>query len=319
MLKYYLSPEAGCWQHFSWEEFSLDQFISFFREYKILSNEQIIAVMRKKLENDLSKEKPLSSQEINKCRKIIFIAQENNLKIQDSLLEKFNEKEKEQKESPAEIIGFERFDTFDISGKKIQGREILEKAAKILPAGLYCANIEKIEYEDRIDQMPDEYGIKGNSTALYNTSEKSITFFLSPDPNYEKQDYIKNFPDHLTHEFGHSIDPREIEQNDLSLSECKEMLKQWIMVRKEEPPFSDYVEKINNENKWTEDSLKSKEDFAESMSFTLVNPLYMKIFAPKRYKFCVSWLKKRFPKFDIKKTAAKNEEYCRLLDSLNFN
>jgi hypothetical protein len=319
MLKYYLSPEPGCWQHFSWEEFSLGQFISFFQEYKILSKEQIAAVVRKKLENDLSKQEPLSSKEINKCRKIISIIQENNLEIDNSLLKKFQEKETEQKESPAEIIGFEKFDVFDISGKKIQGKEIMEKAAEILPAGLHCANIEKIEYEDRIDQMPDEYGIKGNSTALYNTSEKSITLFLIPNPDYKNQDYIKDFPGRIAHEFGHTIDPREIEQKDLSPSECKEMLKQWESVRRKEPPFSLYVEKISNENKWTEDSLKSKEDFAESVSFTLINPLYVKIFAPKRYKFCVSWLKKRFPKFDIKKIAAKNEEYFELLDNLIFD
>ena len=229
------------------------------------------------------------------------------------------EKETEQKESPAEVIGFERFDTYDVSGRKIEGKEIMEKAGEILPTGLHCANIEKIEYEDKIDQMPDAYGIRGNSTALYNTSEKAITFFLIPDSDCKKQDYIRNFPDILTHDWAHTIDPRIIEQKDLSLSECREMLKQWVIVRKEEPSFSSYVKEINNENKWEEDALKSKEDFAESVSFTLVNPLYMKIFAPKRYKFCVRWFKKRFPKFDIKKFAAKNEEYYQLFDSLNFN
>ena len=77
--------------------------------------------------------------------------------------------------------------------------------------------------------------------------------------------------------------------------------------------------KINNKDKLIEERLKSEEDYAESISYELFNPLHMEIFAKKRNKFCVFWLKKRFPGLDSGRISQKLEEYFSFLDKLELN
>lgn len=227
------------------------------------------------------------------------------------------EENKEEIKEKATIIGFEKFDCSNkFTGEKVEGKEILERAAEILPAGLYWENIRRIEYRNEVKPTKDKYGLKGVSAEIYNEIEKSIIFYEVP--KWSKLYYLLAFRHLLAHGFGHSIDSDLVEQKDLSEGDRYEMLIEWRKVRREEPPFSSYVKEIKNKNKRVEESLKRDEDLAESIEFVLTNPLYVSTEAPRRHDFCIKWLKKRFPEFDPEKISEKKEKYLSFLADLKL-
>lgn len=216
--------------------------------------------------------------------------------------QKHSQFEREKEEKPMEIRGFESFDF-----KRIRGREIIETAAQILPRQLFSTNIKKIEYQDKTRPIGEEYGFEGKSFATFSPDwkgEKSdIAFHKTAS---DKVSYLRELPRVLAHEWGHSIDPRLIDQKDLSPGVQFQMILEWEKTRTSEPEWSDYVMKISNPDEQKEENLKSQESFAESCAFFLEDSERFRLFHPERYSFFAIWLGERFPEFDF-----RDREKCR--------
>lgn len=152
--------------------------------------------------------------------------------------------------------------------------------------------------------------MRGTLRATFEGGEKSIEFHGIPEEIHRtrfhnEETCVNEFSRLLAHDWAHSIDPGGIDQPDMSDQEREEMIKKWANVREKEKPFCAFIEKIKNKNKDKEEDIKSEEDFAESIVFTLFFPEYIKKVAPERYEFCCSLLKKRFPDFYAEKNSEK--------------
>ncbi len=235
----------------------------------------------------------------------------------ESTIDKIVSEKTESKEIIPEtkIEKFEKMDFRDDDGKEIKMTEIIKMASEIIPENLRWQNVKKIEYTEEKKGLGNEYGIKGLSAGGYHPYEKIIRFTKT---NHTKEEMIDRFFHILAHEWAHSIDPHVVQQRNMSLQKKSDVALEFARIRnKEKCPFS-YVKKINNENKQIEEDIKKEEDFAESMAYTLENPLFIKLVAPKRYEFCVNSIKQRFPDFDFEKSDQKRGEYLNFLYNLNI-
>lgn len=198
-----------------------------------------------------------------------------------------------------QIKGFEKLDS-----SEIKAEELVKIALQILPQKLLGRNILETTYEDRIFHISSKkYGIEGNIIAEYSSSEKRIKFY-KPDPKTEQETAIeKNDPRYIffdellviiSHEGGHTLDPRFISQEELSIPEEMEMLIAFEQVRNDEKEFSSYVLDIENEDIQVENFLKSSESFAEMITMFLISPTFLEEQYPKRFEFCKRWLERQF-------------------------
>ncbi len=254
------------------------------------------------------------SQELseNKASYIQYFKESlQNLKIENDKWRKYSEFE-EKAGNLIEIEGFEKLDSYPISGRKL-----IEKAAEILPSGIFSTIIEKIRYSDEIKQSEKKIGINAQAIAsllVYETDGKKwaeIVFHRIPESEKDAREYLDFIPFALAHEYFHSRDPRFIEQPDLNPAEELQMIKDFEEVRAEEEEWSEYVNKINNPREEWEELFKSQESWADSFALFLHNPCNLKEHRPKRYEFCLSYFKKYFPEFvvDSEKRNRKKEEY----------
>lgn len=220
--------------------------------------------------------------------------------------QKYGQFEREKEEKPMEIKGFEKFDF-----RRIKGKEIVEIAAQILPRQLLSANVGQIEYQDKARPVEKEYGFSGKSFASFGLNLKEgggdITFYKLT--KRDKISYLRELPSVLAHEWGHSIDPRLVDQRDLPPEVQLQMIQEWEKARESEPEWSSYVMKINNPNKQAEEILKSQESLAESCAAFLEDPERFRLFHPERYSFFAIWLGARFPEFDFEDREKQKERH----------
>ncbi len=216
------------------------------------------------------------------------------------------------------IEGFEKMDFRDDDGKEIKMAEALKMMAEIIPGNLHWQNVKKIEYIDEKKELGKEYGIKSLSVGDYEPNEKIIRFNKTNDAGKETIDSIHSLFHILSHEWGHSIDPSITEQQDISMQEKINMIVKFNKIRNKEKNASSYVEKIKNKDLQEEERIKRREDFAESIAFTLECPLHMKKTMPKRYEFCIDLIKQRFPDFDFEKSNKAKTKYINFLKGLNL-
>jgi hypothetical protein len=324
-----LSDGPDLWKKYhNKKDSAIAEMIPLHIEYKILSQEQILKFFEQEIGKYVFSGEVFTKKEVVKLQNIITLAEECNLKISHVLLEKYKEKQQEQKENPVKITGFDKIDLkeFGFRETEANAEDILRKAIEILPNDFGWENVEKIEYDDKVKVMPGMYGFKEKSdkrqpesSASFDMKNRFIIFHkvtLEDMDKDRKHRFVTGFAVRLFHELSHSMDPREVKQADLSDDDCKEMLLDWSRVRKEEEPFSTYVKKIRDQNDAGKDDLESQEDFAETVSVALYNPNFLKDISPKRAEFCEHWLKKRFPEYDTEKTVEKLEEYHLFLDDL---
>lgn len=228
--------------------------------------------------------------------------------------QKYQKFEREKEEKPMRISGFEGF---DFPG--IRGEEIIEKAAEILPRKLLSTNVREIKYRNIPKPTNKEkYGIDGESFASFSsereTKECDITFYKLPGLAGVK--YLSEVPFVLAHEFGHSLDPRTVDQKDLTPGEQFQMIIEWEGVRTKEDERNSYILKINNQDKQREEALKSQESLAESAAYFLNDPFVFQALCPRRYEFIATLFKKRFPDFNLRNGIEARLNYDILMENL---
>ena len=218
--------------------------------------------------------------------------------------------EKKERE-PIQIERFEKFDS-----PEVKGEEFIKQALQFLPQEL-LGNIKTIRYENKVVSALKEIGIKANFAAECNPITREIIFFKS---DKLKKEFFEKFLFNLAHEGGHTLDPRIVSQEELSILEEIQMIKEWEQVRTKEEEFSDYVKKINNKDKITKNWVKSEEDFAETIAMFLINPGHLQGNCPKRFEFCKKWLNKQFPEenfTEVEQRAVElSSQYKKLLEKL---
>lgn len=232
------------------------------------------------------------------------------LRRENEVWQKYSKFEREKEEKPMEIKGFEKLDG---PTEMYKGEELLRIAAEILPRGILSANIKSIEYSGKREPANKaKYGFDGESAATFVSDDKcekgDIVFHKTSDSS-SRVDYFNNVPFILGHEWGHSLDPRLVDQKDLSPREQLRMVKEWEEVRAKEEEWSSYVKKINKPDKIDEESVKSQESLAESAAKFLNNPFTLKELYPQRSEFMVNLFKKRFPEFSLEKSLEAKEMY----------
>lgn len=252
----------------------------------------------KKFAEAIKKEEPQETKKLNllSLKKILA-----DLKNESEI---WQGRERFEKEKPIEIEGFEKFDY-----PQMKGKEIIKMALDILPQALF-QNVEKISYKEREEQIREDYGIPGNSLAKFLRESCEIRFLKT---KLGKGEYLRCLVPALFHELGHSLDPRLIDQRNLSPSEQFELIKDWEEIRSKEPEFSSYPSLINNKDKLLENWFKSRESWAEGFKMFLENPIYLKEVVPERYKFFSVYLKRRFPEVDLKEVSGKRRNYENIL------
>ena len=235
-----------------------------------------------------------------------------SLRKEFSEWQKYATFEREKEEKPIKIEGFEKFDCPQMKEKKI-----IEKVLEMFPGGSRSVNIERIKYEKRSKKISEEYGFSANSLGRFiglGANKGEIKLFKVPD--IKNETYLQQLSYALPHEWGHALDPRMIDQKDLTPSEQFKMIKEWERIRKEELEFSNYVLRIKNKDKGLENLLKSQEGWAESIAFLLERPFYFRNIAPRRYEFCLTHLRKLFPEFDPMRSSGFGYSYHNLIDEL---
>lgn len=240
-------------------------------------------------------------------------------KLEQELQEwqKYGEFERQNEERPIKIGGFEEFDL-----STIKGCEIIEKALSVLPGKALSINIESLDYDSEAKEMPPEYGFSGVSAGQFVPGEERHRIRLFRDPKLktsspsEKLRYLENALFVIVHEYGHSLDPRIVDQKDLSPGKQLQMITDWEEVRSSEKEWSSYVKKISNDDKVIEELLKSQESFAESVALYLARPDVFIESYPVRHAFLARWFKERFPGFDLGQIFREGVDYCVLIKKL---
>ena len=202
----------------------------------------------------------------------------------------------EEKETEQEFLigGFEKLGSLTNIGI-----EFAKNALQFIPEEIIGKNIKSIKYEDIKKPLDKMYGIDGDSAATYNPLNREVALYKVDTPN---KGFFKSFYRLISHESAHSLDPRLIPQEKLSILEEIEMIIDWDKVKEEEESTSVYVRIIKNTDKGKEKNLKSIEDFAETVSSFLITPTLLKSKSPKRFEFCEKWFVRQFPEENFTKT-----------------
>lgn len=229
---------------------------------------------------------------------------ELKLKGRDNLIETLIEgwKEKKTEEGLIKITGFEKFDRPEIKGNKIVEKAIMA----IFPRGL-ISDLNNLKYIEYVDEDGPPTAVPGiRSSGEYDPLARKIMI-------YKTKDLLLLLPAILSHDWAHSLDPRVINQNALSMKEQFELIKKWEEIRKEEPvQISFYCQSIKDEFQ------KSKDGWAESIRLLLTDPKALKEKSEKRYDFFLSMLKKSYPEFDSLQNIEKMKEYGLFITKLGY-
>ena len=238
-----------------------------------------------------------------------------NLPLKEKI-KKWQDYFKSEKKRPIQFRGMEKLESEweEILGKK--GKRLLKQGIEIIPRNLLSKNVKKIEYTNQTLFVDLGSGNIGAAGMAYNPKTREINILKTSE--LEGIEMAESFPLRMAHEFGHSLDPRIVDQKDFSLQEQFKLIKEWEEIRDKEPPFSTYVKLINSPFKLEENCDKSKEDWADSIAYYLICPFSLKERSPQRCKFIDQFFLKKFPKFkETKKEISKAvSEYNILLHYL---
>jgi len=243
-----------------------------------------------------------------------------NLNKKNKEWQECSKSETEAAETPIEIRGFEEFDFPEIKGK-----EIIAKALEILPKE-FSAIIESIEFKKKILSRPKTYDFDLSTTIAkiyFQEIKHKIRFFpffpivpLDKLDDRKRINYLKKIPFVLGCKLGHILNPRLVDQKDLTLQEQLKMIMDWEKIRAEEEEWSRYTEIINDPDLKEKILLEDEDSFAESIGFFFVNSYKFQKLYPKRAEFITNLFKKRFPEFNLEKSFSAKEEYDALINTL---
>lgn len=207
-----------------------------------------------------------------------------------------------KEEKPIIITGFEKF-----NHPKISGNEIVEICWRtILPFGTFPADVEIIEYLDKIEKIGEEI-IK--TAEFISPTEKEGGKIIFYGGWRERKNFLENLPFILAHEFGHSIDPRLGELIRIPISKQFEIVKKWEEIRQKEP--------IRALPMYPPDNLsQSVEDFADAVGRMLTNPDDLWRKTPERFKFIKDLFQNIFSQFNPEDQLKKINQYRNFISSL---